>query len=331
MEPKAEVGGPTRPILRLRRNNTPSERDAAPLPTLRLSKKERKKKAAAADEQKQEQYEEVIHWIRCDRCDKWCKLPEKLEPSPEYWNCSFIGRKCAVSKKKAKEEAEKQLHQQQPQTKRRGQKSTRNEQGGDVKKVARRGQKKETHETVDEAVPPEVDESEGDRQTLLQAYVSKAKERGKPKRRQVGRRYRVRSPSASSSSSGGTADDSSSSSSSSSTTTTDSSSSSDSATPPRRGGRGHKPRKPPAAKASKMRKHRKRRRTSSSSFEDDTDSDSGKGVHAARRGPPQSPALTAERLAELEAAMDEVETLQLEEHNVKEILARLRSIEKGLR
>jgi len=32
---------------------------------------------------------EVVHWVQCDRCNKWRIVPQRLPSSTVFWECSM--------------------------------------------------------------------------------------------------------------------------------------------------------------------------------------------------------------------------------------------------
>ncbi|EKF28570.1 hypothetical protein MOQ_007678 [Trypanosoma cruzi marinkellei] len=283
----------------------------------RKKKKPQAEKEAVGDDDDEQ---EVTYWIRCDLCDKWRIVPEKIEPLPEYWDCSFIGMKCGPLKRPREgEQSPKKEQKTQP-----GRKKKRDEEEALKEIRGKRGGKKKPQA---EELALNDDSKEVGASTLPRARVSGRKKKKASRPAAPRKRRACRSPSSSSSSSFSSSDSTGSSSGSSSGSDSDSDSDSDSnnSEAPRRRGTGRKPRQKPQT----IRGARRPRATKNLARDDDSDSDNS----ASRPSPAakaKTPALTLEKLAELEEAMDEVDAMPLEDQNPKEILTRLRSIEKFL-
>ncbi|ORC86341.1 uncharacterized protein TM35_000292230 [Trypanosoma theileri] len=294
--------------------------------------------------------DDVIHWVRCDRCREWRELPEKLTPTPDYWECSFAQAECKPLNEKQKRQEEKSKEKSVGQTRGRKKKSSQEEITATTDMKSRRGRgsssnssKTTTKREKQLRADGVIDDDEGE-QTLLQSYVSKVEAQKKKKKTlrepPLKRRRAARSSSSSSSaSSSSSSQDSSESDSSSSSSSGSSSSSSSSEAPtpqkPVKRGRGRPPLKATAkatktVKTTRKKSTKKRHRDANSdTSEDEGSSDDGGRGRLGRSS--TGPVLTAEMLDELEAEMDEVEAIPVLSDNPKEILSRLQSIEKKLR
>ncbi|KAF5220447.1 hypothetical protein ECC02_006515 [Trypanosoma cruzi] len=281
-------------------------------PTSTGGRKKKKKPQEEVEAVGDDDEQEVTYWIRCDLCDKWRIVPDKIEPLPEYWDCSFVGMKCGPLKRRREgEQPPKKGQKTQP-----GRKKKRDEENAPKEIRWKRGGKKKPQ---GEELALNDNGKKAGASTLPRAHASSRKEKKASRPAAPRKRRASLSPSLSSSSSFSSSDSTGSSSDSDSD-----SDSNDSETPPRRG-RGRKPRQTPQ----RIRGARRPRATRNLARYDDSDSDNS----ASRPCPAAkatTPALTLEKLVELEEAMDEVDAMPLEDQNPKEILARLRSIEKFL-